>query len=131
MPIQVATALMYEGNAEMAMQLYVSVFSGSEIIHVERYRAGEAGREGSIKKAEFLLSGHRVFCMDSPISHGFTFTPSISLWADCVDKAEFDLAVTTLSAEGDFLMEPADYGFSTEFAWLKDRFGVSWQINLP
>ena len=112
------------------MSLYVSLFNGSEVVRIERYGAGEHGKEGSVKRAEFLLAGHRLACIDSPIKHAFTFTPSMSLFVDCQDEAELDRAFAQLSAGGAVLMPPGNYGFSTRFAWLNDRFGVSWQLNL-
>ena len=67
----------------------------------------------------------------SPVHHGFTFTPAVSLFVDVENEAEFDHTFERLSGGGAVLMEPANYGFSTKFAWLQDRFGVSWQLNLP
>ena len=126
----VATQLMFEGAAEEAMNFYVSLFKGSEVTRVERYGPGEPGPEGSVKRAEFTLDGHRLACIDSPMKHGFTFTPAASLFVDCEDEAELDAALARLSEGGAVLMPPGNYGFSTRFAWLNDRFGVSWQLNL-
>ncbi len=126
----VATQLMFEGKAEEAMNFYVSLFRGSEVVRVERYGPGEPGAEGSVKRAEFMLGGHRMACIDSPIKHAFTFTPSASLFVDCDDEAELDAAFAQLSAGGAVLMPPGNYGFSTKFTWVVDRFGVSWQLNL-
>ncbi|QEH32315.1 3-demethylubiquinone-9 3-methyltransferase [Aquisphaera giovannonii] len=131
MPVQIATFLMFEGKAEEAMTLYVSVFAGSQVISVEKYGPGEPGAEGSIKVAEFALAGHRMKCIDSPMKHGFTFTPSVSLFVDCADEAEFDRAFATLGEGGGVLMPPGNYGFSRKFAWISDRYGVSWQLNVP
>lgn len=129
MPNGVVTQLMFEGTAEAAMTLYVSLFNGS-VTAVQKYGPGEHGKEGSVKRAEFTLGGHRLACIDSPIPHQFTFTPSASLFVECADDAEFDRAFTTLSDAGAVLMPPGDYGFSRKFAWVNDRFGVSWQLNL-
>jgi predicted 3-demethylubiquinone-9 3-methyltransferase (glyoxalase superfamily) len=120
---------MFEGNAEEAMTLYVSLFNGA-VPQIERYGLGEMGKEGSVKRAEFTLTGHRLACIDSPIKHGFTFTLSTSLFVECADEAELDAAFTKLAEGGAVLMAPGGYGFSTKFAWLNDRFGVPWQFNL-
>ena len=96
----VATQLMFEGKAEEAMNFYVSLFRGSEVVRVERYGPSEPGAEGSVKRAEFTLGGHRMACIDSPIKHAFTFTPSASLFVDCDDEAELDAAFAKLSAGG-------------------------------
>lgn len=127
---KVATFLMFEGVAEEAMNLYVSVFSNSEIRSVEKYGPGEEGAEGTIKQAHFTLAGHELMFFDSPIKHGFTFTPSISLFVTCEDEAELDAAFERLSSGGHVLMPLGDYGFSKKFAWVNDRYGVSWQLNL-
>ena len=127
----VATMLMFEGKAEEAMNLYVSRFGGSEVKSVERYGPGEPGAEGSVKRADFVLAGHRMMCIDSPVKHAFGFTPSVSLFVDCEDEAELDRAVGQLAQGGAVLMPLGNYGFSTKFAWVNDRFGVSWQVNLP
>lgn len=126
----IATFLMFEGRAEEALKLYVSLFAGSEIGRIERYAEGEPGAAGSVKRAEFTLGEHRLMCIDSPIKHGFTFTPSISLFVECQDEAEQDRAFQELSTGGGVLMPLGNYGFSTRFGWLNDRFGVSWQLNL-
>jgi predicted 3-demethylubiquinone-9 3-methyltransferase (glyoxalase superfamily) len=122
--------LMFDGDAEQAMKFYVSLFSGSEITHIERYGPGEQGSEGSVKKAYFMLGGLSLMCIDSPTKHDFTFTPSTSLFVECESEAELDTAFEQLISGGEILMPPNDYGFSAKFAWVKDRFGYSWQLNL-
>ena len=127
----IATALMFQGGeAEEAMTLYVSLFKGSEVVQAERYGPGEQATEGSIKRANFKLAGHNLMCMDSPIKHAFTFTPSISLFVECENEAELDQAFERLAAGGAVLMPLNNYGFSRKFSWVSDRFGVSWQLNL-
>ncbi len=123
--------LMFEGSAEAAANLYVSLFRDSSIEMIERYGPGENGAEGNVKQCHFIVAGLRLRCFDSPVSHAFTFTPSMSLFVDCESEAELDAAFTTLSTDGKVLMPPANYGFSSKFAWVSDRFGVSWQLNLP
>jgi predicted 3-demethylubiquinone-9 3-methyltransferase (glyoxalase superfamily) len=121
---------MFVGSAEQAMQLYVSLFPNSQINRIERYGPGEPGAEGSVKRADFTIAGSDLICIDSPIKHAFDFTPSLSLFVECENETEFDSAFGTLSQSGAVLMAPANYGFSTKFAWLNDRYGVSWQLNL-
>ncbi|APX93743.1 hypothetical protein BWR19_12790 [Halomonas sp. 1513] len=130
MPHHVTPQLMFDGNAEQAIRFYVSLFDDSDIVRLERYGPEEPGREGSIKQAEFTLAGRRYTCIDSPVKHDFTFTPSISLFVECESAGEFERLLAQLSEQGQTLMPPDDYGFSTRFTWLNDRFGVSWQLNL-
>ena len=129
MPRAVTTQLMFEGKAEEAMNLYVSLFGGA-VTAIERYGPEGPGAEGSVKRAEFTLAGHRLACIDSPAKHAFTFTPSASLFVECQDEAELDAAFASLSESGAVLMPPGDYGFSKKFTWVSDRYGVSWQLNL-
>jgi predicted 3-demethylubiquinone-9 3-methyltransferase (glyoxalase superfamily) len=127
---RVTPHLMFEGKAREAMDFYVSLFPGSEILETETYGPGEPGAEGTIKRAAFRVAGQRFQCIDSPIPHGFTFTPSSSIFVDCESETELREAFRRLSEGGRVLMALADYGFSREFGWVQDRFGVSWQLNL-
>jgi predicted 3-demethylubiquinone-9 3-methyltransferase (glyoxalase superfamily) len=131
MPRRAKTFLMFDGAAEEAMQLYCSVFKGSEIVRIERYGAGEQLPEGTVKTAHFKLAGHDLICFNSPVKHAFTFTPSISIFVDCESEAELDEAFQQLATDGQTLMPLENYGFSRKFGWVNDRFGVSWQLNLP
>ena len=130
MSIKVRTHLMFEGAAEEAMNLYVSLFAGSEILSIERYGPGEQGVEGSVKTGTFSLAGREFICIDSPIKHDFTFTPSMSVFVDFDAEAELMKVYEQLSSGGAVLMPLDNYGFSRKFAWVSDRFGVSWQLNL-
>lgn len=125
----ISTFLMFDGAAEEAMKLYVSLFRGSHIARIERYGAGEQGRTGSVKRAHFTVGGHDLMCSDSPLKHNFSFTPSISLFIDCESVPELDGAFHQLATGGQVLMPLDDYGFSARFGWVTDRFGVSWQLN--
>lgn len=132
MTTSVTPFLMFQdGNAEEAMRAYVSVFPDGRVVEIERHPAGGAAPEGQVLLATFEIAGQRVLVSDSPPVHDFGFTPSVSLYVECPDEAEFDRIVEALSEGGEFLMPPSDYGFSQKFAFLKDRFGVSWQVNLP
>ena len=126
----VSPQLMFEGAAEEAMNLYVSLYADSAVGHVERYGPGEAGAEGSVKRATFTVAGQPMACIDSPIAHGFSFTPSLSLFVECESEAELQAAYDRLLEGGQALMPVGSYGFGTRFGWVSDRFGVSWQLNL-
>ena len=130
-PSHVATHLMFEGHAEEAMTLYASVFPGLRTEKIVRYAAGEPGKEGTVKRADLSLEGHALVFIDSYVKHAFTFTASMSLYVDCGSAEELERAFATLSEGGQVFMPLDNYGFSTRFGWLADRFGVSWQLNLP
>lgn len=123
--------LMFEGRAEEALTLYTSLFGGSEVVSLERYGPGGPGPEGSLMLADILLSGLRLRLSDSPVRHDFTFTPSVSLFVDCADAEELRRLYAGLADGGAELMPLGEYGFSALFGWVNDRFGVSWQLNLP
>lgn len=130
METSVAPFLMFEGKAEEAMNFYVSVIPDSRILDIQRYGVEGPGAEGSVMRASFSLAGLTVMCIDSPVSHGFTFTPASSLFVTCSSKAEIDRIAGALGEGGQALMPLDDYGFSRRFTWLNDRYGVSWQLNL-
>ena len=122
--------LMFEGKAEEAMNLYLSLFPDSRVDKLERFGPEGPGAEGSVLSAEFVLNGQRLIAFDSPVPHAFSFTPSISLFVDCDSEAEIDRLFTILSEGGQVMMEMQEYPFAKKFAWLADRFGVSWQLSL-
>ncbi len=131
MPKSITTFLMFEGRAEEAIRFYTSLFPNSEIVQMRKYGPDGPGPEGSVNSALFTLNGQQVMAFDSFVKHAFTFTPSMSFFVVCEDRAEHDRLFAALSEGGGVMMPPNNYGFSQWFAWCNDRFGVSWQINLP
>ena len=70
-------------------------------------------------------------CIDSPAKHAFTFTPSFSFFVDLETNEELERIAAILGKDGAVMMPLDNYGFSQRFTWLSDRYGVSWQLNLP
>lgn len=128
---QVSTFLMFGGEAEAAVTLYTSLIPNSRIVDIKRYGKGEAGKEGTVMLAVFSLGGTEYRAIDSSIDHGFTFTPATSLFVTCGSEAEVDRLFAALLEGGQVMMPLAAYPFAKKFAWIADRFGVSWQISLP
>lgn len=128
MAARIRTYLMFDGAAEEAMNFYISLFPNSAVQEAQRYEEGE--HEGKLYLGSFTLGGREFMCMDSPIKHDFGITPAISIFVDCEDETEQDKLLEALSMNGEALMPLDNYGFSTRFAWIQDRFGVSWQLNL-
>ncbi|XXM72390.1 VOC family protein [Lysinibacillus sphaericus] len=129
---KVTPFLMFQdGNAEEAMKFYTSIVEDSEITNIVRYGADESGDEGTVMKATFELKGQEFMCIDSNIKHQFAFTPSFSIYVTCETEEELDHLYEKLNDGGQALMPLGNYGFSKKFGWLNDRFGVSWQLNLP
>ncbi len=122
---------MFQGGiAQSALDLYFETFPDSRTVRVERYANGEPGPIDSIKVALFTLCGREFMCSDSPIDHGFSFTPSSSIFVEFDSEADMDRVYGILSEDGEILMPLGNYGFSDRFGWVNDRFGVSWQLTL-
>jgi predicted 3-demethylubiquinone-9 3-methyltransferase (glyoxalase superfamily) len=122
---KITTFLMFQGKAEEAMSFYMSLFADSEIKSITRAEA-----TGTVQYALFSLNGQLFMCIDSSARHGFTFTPAMSLYVSCETEAEVDKLFAALSQDGQILMPLNAYPFSRKYAWLNDRFGVSWQLAL-
>ena len=118
------------GNAQAALDLYVSTFPDSGLLRVEKYGEGDPGQAGTIKVAVFTLCGREFMCSDSPIGHEFSFTPSSSTFVEFDSLETIERVFGILSHGGEVLMPLGDYGFSQRFGWVNDRFGVSWQLNV-
>jgi predicted 3-demethylubiquinone-9 3-methyltransferase (glyoxalase superfamily) len=121
---KITTFLMFTGQAEEAMNFYTSLFDEAEIKSVVRRE------DGSVLHAMFTINGQTFKCTDSEVEHDFTFTPSMSLFVTCDTEEEIDRLFEKLSQDGAVLMPLSDYPFSEKFAWVEDKYGVSWQLNL-
>ncbi len=128
-PQKITPTLMFvgkvAGKAKEAIKFYTSLFSGfasgekdSKIINMIHYEKGEGDKEENIKHAEFTLSGQEFIAMDSSLPHPFTFTEAISLMVNCESQEEIDYFWEKLSAVPE----------AEQCGWLKDKYGVSWQI---
>jgi predicted 3-demethylubiquinone-9 3-methyltransferase (glyoxalase superfamily) len=127
---KITTFLMFYGQAEEAVNFYVSLFKDSEVVSITRYGADGPGKDGAAQHIVFLLHGQQFMALDSNVKHEFTFTPAISLFVECETEQELDGLFKKLSEGGQVLMPLDNYGFSEKFGWVADRFGVSWQLNL-
>ncbi|HLD04448.1 MAG TPA: VOC family protein [Candidatus Nanoarchaeia archaeon] len=106
------------GKAEAAITFYTKVFKNASIQHMMHYEKGEPGQVGTVKHASFLLEGQEFMAMDGPGQHQFTFTEAISFIVNCTTQEEIDYFWNKLS-EG---------GQEVQCGWLKDPFGISWQV---
>lgn len=122
--------LMFQGEAQAALDLYMAQFRDARLEVVTRHGPGGPHVEGNIERATLTIAGQTIMVFDSPPVHPFTFTPAISLFVDCDSAEELDRLAAGLGEGGKVFMEAADYGFSRRFTWIGDQFGVSWQLNL-
>ena len=123
---KIIPTLMYVGNvcgkAEEAVNLYASVFRNAIVGDILRYSKGEEpDKEGTIKHVGFTLEGQELAAMDSAHEHKFGFNEAISLVVRCETQAEIDYYWDKLIVGGDPLAQVC--------GWLKDKFGVSWQVT--
>ncbi|WP_068278027.1 VOC family protein [Aldersonia kunmingensis] len=125
------TFLTFQGGvATAALDFYRDVFDDFDLLTIDRWAAGEGPSEGTVKVATFRIAGGEFSCSDSPVDHEWGFTPAVSLWVDCEDDTELERLFDRLGDGGRVYMPLDNYGFSTRFGWVGDRFGVTWQLNL-
>jgi len=125
---KITTFLMFEGNAKPAMDFYASIFQDFQISSVSYYDKEGPGKAGTVKEAIFIMNDQEFMCIDSPVNYDFTFTPAVSLYVECSSLEEIRIISKALTVEGKVMMPLAGYGFSEKFAWINDKYGVSWQL---
>jgi predicted 3-demethylubiquinone-9 3-methyltransferase (glyoxalase superfamily) len=113
---KISPFLWFDNQAEEAMHFYVSIFKQSKVGHIVRYGDAGPGPNGSVMTASFELDGQQFTALNG--GPRFKFTEAISFVVDCQDQAEVDDLWDRLSEGG----EKGPCG------WLKDKFGLSWQI---
>ena len=113
---KITTFLTFNDQAEEAVNFYVSIFRDSKITSVSRYGEGGPGPAGSAMSVTFLLEGQEFIALNG--GPHFTFSEGFSLFVNCETQEEVDELWEKLSAGGE----------KGQCGWLKDRYGVSWQI---
>ncbi len=113
---KVTPFLTFDGRGAEAVKLYTSLIKNSKILDMEQWGPGGPVKEGSLINATFELDGQRFMAMD--VDGGFAHGEGFSIFVDCRDQSEVDYLWEKLSKGGE--KQPC--------GWLKDRFGISWQI---
>jgi predicted 3-demethylubiquinone-9 3-methyltransferase (glyoxalase superfamily) len=108
--------LWFDDQAEEAMNFYVSIFKNSKVGRVKRYGEAGPGPKGSVMSATFQLEGQEFMALNG--GPHFSFTPAISFFVNCETQEEVDELWKKLSAGGK----------TERCGWLKDKYGLSWQI---
>jgi predicted 3-demethylubiquinone-9 3-methyltransferase (glyoxalase superfamily) len=114
---KITTYLWFDNNAEEAMRFYVSIFKNSKILDVVRYGDAGPGPKGTVMCGTFQLEGQQFIALNG--GPHFKFTEAISLFVSCENQEEVDDLWKKLTAGG---------GSPSQCGWLKDKFGLSWQI---
>ncbi len=108
------------GNAKAAMDLYTDIFPNAKIEGILLYKdGGEGDIPENVQHAEFIINDYKIACMDSSLEHQFNFSEGISMVVMTDSQAETDKYWNALTADG---------GEESQCGWLKDKFGLSWQI---
>ena len=108
--------LWFDNNCEEAMNHYVSIFKNSRIVSVSRYGEGGPGPAGTVMTCTFEIEGQEFMALNG--GPHFKFNEAISLFVNCATQAEVDELWEKLTADGE----------ESRCGWLKDKFGLSWQI---
>lgn len=127
---KITTFLMFDEHAEDAIEFYAPLFEDGEIINVNRNGADAPGREGTVERATFSFGGQVLMATDSPVTHEIGHNPNLSIHVQCESEEEIQRLYAALSQDGKIPMPLDCYGFSAKFAWVTDRFGIPWQLNL-
>lgn len=106
------------GKANEALQFYTSLFTNSSIAGVAKYGPQDGGVEGFVMHAQFKIDDYVMMAMDSSVKHAFDFNEGISIVVECDSQEEIDYFWNNFTKEGKESM----------CGWLKDKYGVSWQI---
>ncbi|MEU5145871.1 VOC family protein [Streptomyces yangpuensis] len=114
------TCLWFDGDAEAAADFYLSVFKDGRLGRIGRYTDAGPGEAGSVMVVEFEINGQRFIGLNG--GPQFPFTEAISFQIHCADEAEADYYYDALTRDG---------GQESACGWVKDRFGVSWQVTPP
>jgi predicted 3-demethylubiquinone-9 3-methyltransferase (glyoxalase superfamily) len=114
---KITTFLWFDSDAEEAAEFYTSLFNNSKITDVARYSGDEVGQPGQVMTVAFVLDGQEFTALNG--GPQFKFTEAISLVVNCESQAEVDKYWNALTANG---------GEESMCGWLKDKYGLSWQI---
>lgn len=115
--------LWFNGNVEEAINCYSALFKDAEIINMYR-----PDGNGKVFTGTFDLMGHRFYALDGgPL---FSFTPANSFFVELSNENDLDALWSGLNNGGTALMPLGKYPFSEKFGWVKDKFGISWQLSL-
>jgi predicted 3-demethylubiquinone-9 3-methyltransferase (glyoxalase superfamily) len=113
----ISPCLWFDGNAEEAVNHYVSIFPNSKIDKVMRWSEAGADKKGKVLAINFTIEGRPFMALNG--GPHFKFSEAVSFFVECKDQAEVDMFWDKLTANG---------GAPSQCGWLKDKFGLSWQI---
>jgi predicted 3-demethylubiquinone-9 3-methyltransferase (glyoxalase superfamily) len=113
---KIVTSLWFDGNAEEAINFYASIFKNSKVVELSRYGEGAPFPAGTVLAATFQLEGQEFMAING--GPEFPFTEAVSLYVKCKNQEEVDELWEKLVQGGE----------ESQCGWLKDKYGLSWQI---
>ena len=116
MPRAITPNLWFDTQAEEAAEYYCSIFPDSRVVNVTHYTEAAPGKAGQVLTVDFELQGQRFTALNG--GPEFNFTEAVSFQIDCADQEEADHYWYSLSKDGE----------ESQCGWLKDRYGLSWQV---
>lgn len=125
---KISTFITFSGNAEKAMNLYVSLFEDAKILSLAYFGEGERGVAGQVMNGEFEINGQSFMVMDMEKQYAPELNWGVSIFVRCQDEAEFDRLFAAFSEGGSVIMGPEAVNHLRKVSWVTDAFGITWQL---
>lgn len=128
---KITTFLMFNGNAEEAINLYVNTFEDAEILALVRYSESDEEPTGAVQHSIFRLKNQVFMAIDNMNGVDIEMNPAMSLYVTVDSAIEMERLFSKLKSGGAILMPKTEMPPFREFAWIQDKFGVNFQLALP
>ncbi|MDG0819889.1 VOC family protein [Staphylococcus equorum] len=128
---KITTFLMFNGDAEEAINLYVNTFEDAEILALVRYSESDKEATGAVQHAIFRLKDQVFMAIDNMNGVDIEMNPAVSLYVTVDSALEMERLFSNLKSGGAILMPKTQMPPFREFAWIQDKFGVNFQLALP
>lgn len=119
--------LTFQGDAKPAIEFYESIFSEFQVENIQYHE--QENMIGKVMLATIKIGKQAFKVSDSPAVHDWDFSPAISFYIECSTEEEIKDLTDKLADGGKLHMPLANYGFSTLFSWVQDKFGINWQFS--
>ncbi|MBU0437367.1 hypothetical protein CW746_02615 [Staphylococcus succinus] len=128
---KITTFLMFNGEAEEAINLYVNTFEDAEILTLVKYSESDDAPTGAVQHAIFRLKDQIFMAIDNVNGVDIDMNPAMSLYVTVDSPLEMERLFSKLKSGGAILMPKTEMPPFREFAWIQDKFGVNFQLALP
>ncbi|WP_020006806.1 VOC family protein [Salinicoccus albus] len=121
--------LTFQGNAKEAMAFYTRVFDDAELRFLQEYDESVPEMAGKVMQGVIRIHDLLLMVTDSKVPAEFAFSPSMSFLIECQSLQEIEKYYLKLKKKGAIHVPLDEYGAADRFAWVQDKFGVTWQLN--